>query len=191
MAESRLQQEHPFPGDTVPKYRYMWIPATQNNSSTFAAGAGAGDPAIGEVASMTGIDFGATTDDHSWIVALPDDVDVNAPIDFRIVWSSDQTTVADTYTWTLKVGEWTLDSEVIAAPATALDTAIANDANNVTANVLQTTAWGTLDGGGFAGTLADGYLHGVLLDPATVDGSPSSDLLIVWALQIRYMPRKV
>jgi hypothetical protein len=185
-----------MPGVVVPKYRYQFIPATQNNSmTTNFVGAGAGDPACGEMttASVVGIQIAATTDSHAFIVPFRYDVDVNAPIDVRVWWSSNQTTVADSYTWTLLYTEITGNSTVSidTAGATALDTTIAADTNLVTANALQFTAWGTIDGGSLTGTASDGYFHNFLLDPAAVGGSPTSDTIIVWGFEFRYMPRQV
>jgi hypothetical protein len=196
VAGSRLQLEHPFPGKTVPKYRYIWVPAAQNNSmTTNLVGAGAGDPAMGELttSSIAGVQIAAATDDHAFLMWFPADVDVEAPIDVRVIWSSNQTTVADSYTWTLLYTEHTLNStsDLDAAGATALDTTIAADLNLVTADAPQATAWGTIDGSSLTGNGPDGYVHTFLLDPAAVGGTIASDTVVIWAFEFRYMPKLV
>ena len=187
---SRLQQFFPNQ-DEWPKYRYLFFDAKRGSGTTFAAGAGTGDPAVGEVGSVAGIRFEASTDDHAWLLHLPDDVDVEQDIDIQVIWSSDQTSTADSYTWTLKYTELTLDSSAVAVGATALDTPIAADTNVGTANAIQATAWGTISGGTLSGTLGDGYLLAMLLDPASLGGTISADVVIVWGLRVRYMPRRV
>jgi len=188
---SKLQQFGPYPDQVTPKYRYKSFNTTDNCSMVAGyVGGGAGDPIIGEVASLGGIRIQVATDTHAMMIGLPDDLDVNAPVDFRWWWSSDQTTTADSYTWTLLYTELTYDTTAIAAGATALDTTIAADTNIGTANALQKTAWGTADAGSFTGTESEGYMLSLLLDPAAVGGTPATDLVIVWKLEMRYQPRK-
>ena len=192
--KSRLQQMAQLPGElVVPKYRYFFVPAaTPSGMTTNFVGAGAGDPAIGELgtASITGVQFAAATDSHAFVATFPSDLDVNAPIDVAVQWSSDQTTIADLYQWTLLYNETQVNStdDFDTAGATALDTPIASQANAVTAKALQTTAWGTIDADSLSGGVADGYRHTFLLDPAAVGGTPGSDQVVVWGFLFRYMP---
>ena len=194
VTQSRLQQEHPFPGDTDPKYRYDYIPLNALNGWAAAlVGSGAGAPIIGSGGTglLSGLAIGADADSFVGLIGLKDDVDVNAPIDFRIIWSSDQAS-ADTYTWTMTYGELLLETtsaDVLAA--LTLDTAIAQDTGVATASILQATPWGTINGGKLTGTIADGYLLNVALTATTNGGTISSDLVIWYGVQIRYMPRKV
>ncbi len=195
--KSRLQGMLQQPGKlVVPKYRYFPVPAMANNSmTTNYVGAGAGDPAIGELttASITGVQFAAATDSHAFVVNFPSDLDINAPIDVRVIWSSDQTTVADSYTWTLLYNETQIGStdDFDTAGATALDTPIAAQVNVVTAKALQQTAWGTINAGSLSGTIEDGYVHTFLLDPAAVGGTPGADQVVVWTFLFRYMPMTI
>ena len=193
---SRLQGEHPFPGDTVPKYRYRFISVMELNGWAAAlVGSGAGDPIIGELttSSVTGLRIQADADTFAGLFALTDDVDVNAPIDLAIIWSSDQTTTADEYTWTGAYTELTLNSTsgMDSAAANAFDTIWVADANLATANAAQQTAWGTINGGSFTGTIAEGYLAQLLLTATTNGGTVASDLVNWYGLVMRYMPRKV
>jgi len=196
MAESRLQQEHPFPGDTVPKYRYKFFPVfALNGWAAATVGSGAGSPIVGEntTSSITGLRIQANADSFAFLWAIPDDVDVNAPIDISIWWSSNQTTVADSYTWTILYDEIAVNSTDGAdtAATTVLNTALVADANLVTASALQKTEYGTINGGNLSGTIADGYQTNVLVTATTNATDVASDLVIWYGFEIRYMPRKV
>jgi len=138
-----------------------------------------------------GLRFEASTDDIATIVCLKTDVDVEEDIDVRVYWSSDQTTTGDSFTWDVNYIELTLNTSAAAVPGTALDTTIAAQANNVLANCLQATAWGTIDGGTLSGTSLDGYVHLFEVDPSAAGGTVSSDVVAVWGLEFRYKPRQV
>ncbi len=77
---------------------------------------------------------------------------VGKPIYFRVLWSTSDTTTTNSATWTIKYKAVTLDSTGLAAPTSALSTAIVADTVIGTANALQRTAAGTLN----AATLTDG-----------------------------------
>ncbi len=193
---SRLQKQMPIPGSAIPKLRRRFFSVHEMNGwAASLVGAGAGAPIIGEAttSSLTGLRIQADADSHAMILALTRDVDVEADIRFRVVWSSDQTTVADVYTWALTYTELTMNStsDMDAAGATALDTVIAEDANLVTADALQATPWGILSGGTLTGTEQEDYLLNVLLTATSNGGTVASDLVIWWGLQMEYMPRTV
>ena len=193
---SRLQNELPFPGDVVPKYKYLFIPVNMMTGWAAAlVGSGAGDPIVGEntTASITGLRIQANADSMATLLALPDDVDVNAPIDLGIVWSSNQTTVADEYTWTITFNEVTLNSTsgLDTAGATALNTVLVADANLVTASAAQVTEWGTINGGVLSGTSGDGYLVNVLMTATTNATDVATDLVIWYGLRVRYIPKSL
>lgn len=192
--KSRLQERHPFPGDTVPKYRYVWKDLPDIHSIAGAmAGLGGGAATSIEVNSsgLGGVRIEAATDDTAFAWAIPGDCDVEAAIDMRVIWSSDETTVADSYTWAINYKEITLNTTAVAVPATAIGTQITADLNLVTAHALQATPWGTVTAGTFSGTVADGYYHLFEIDPSAVGGTPSSDIITLWAVEIRYLPRWV
>jgi len=194
--QSRLQQELPVPGVVVPRLRKRFFSIMEMNGWAAAlVGAGAGSPIIGEqtTSSLTGLRIQANADSHAMLLSLPYDVDINSDIRFRIFWSSDQTTVADKYTWTITYAELTLNStsDMDSAAATALDTALAEDTNLVTADALQATSWGVLSGGTLSGTEMEDYLLNVLMTATTNGGTVNSDLVVWYGLQIEYMPRQV
>jgi len=193
-SQSRLEQELPMPGVVVPKYRYKTYWLTYDMGMvTGPVSAGGGSMALVELTTggLASLEFDAATDDHNMLIGLPNDCDVNAPIDLRVVWSSDQTTVADSYTWTVLRREVDMNSTTgfNTAPTAALDTTIAADTNLVTANAAQYTAWGTIAAETLTGTEPDYLLH-LLIDP-TLGGTISADVVLVWAVQIRYMPKLV
>lgn len=195
MGLSNLQQFAPLPGDVVPKYRYLWIPAQAMTGWAAAlVGAGAGDPIVGEntTSSITGLRIQADADSMATLVFLPHDVNVEQNIDIAIMWSSDQTTTADSYTWVPTYAELTLNSTsgVNTAAAGALSTAIAADTNLATASAIQLTAYGTINGGVLSGTFEDGYIHNILLTATTNGGTVASDLVIWYGIVIRYQPKK-
>jgi len=183
-----------MPGVVVPKYRYKTYWLTYDMGMvTGPVSAGGGSMALVELTTggLASLEFDAATDDHNMLIGLPNDCDVNAPIDLRVVWSSDQTTVADSYTWTVLRREVDMNSTTgfNTAPTAALDTTIAADTNLVTANAAQYTAWGTIAAETLTGTEPDYLLH-LLIDP-TLGGTISADVVLVWAVQVRYMPKLV
>lgn len=193
-----LLQEHSgipaFGGvlNIVPKYRYVFVPVDAMTGWAAAlVGAGTGSPIIGEctTSSLAGLRIQADADSMATLLHFPDDVDVEREIAFRMWWSSNQTTVADEYTWTMTYTEMALNgtSDMNAAGATALDTVWVADANLVTADALQATEWGMIA----AGTLSASNIPlNVLLTATTNGGTVSSDLVIWWGLQYRYYPKK-
>ena len=192
---SRLQNELPFPGDAVPKYKYLFVPCQAMTGWAAAlVGAGAGDPIIGEntTSSLTGLRIQANADSMATLLALPDDVDVEAPIDLAIVWSSDQAS-ADTYTWTILFSDVTLNgtSGLDTAGATALNTVLVQDTGIATASIAQRTEWGTINGGVIGGTIEDDHLVNVLMTATTNGGTVSTDLVIWYGLMVRYMPKSI
>lgn len=194
--QSRLQGQLPMPGTVIPKLRKRFFSVMEMNGWAAAlVGSGAGDPIIGEqtTSSLTGLRIQADADSFAGVISLPYDVDINADIRFRIFWSSDQTTVADEYTWTMTYAELTLNStsNMDTAAATALDTALVADANLVTANALQATAWGVIAAGTLSGTEQEDYLLNVLLTATTNGGTVATDLVVWYGLQMEYMPRQV
>jgi len=194
MVQSVLQQKALLPGDVVPKYRTIYVPFNSVNGWAAAlVGSGAGAPIIGELttSSLAGVRIQADADSFAFLYGFQDDVNVNAPIDVRIVWSSDQTTIADTYTWNVNYSNLSEGVSANTAAATAIGTAIATAVNNVLANGLQFTEWGTFAAGSFTGTISDGYIALIELIATTNGGTVSTDLVIWFGIEFRYMPKRV
>lgn len=190
---SRLQTYLPANAEITPKWRYMLLPMQTGGIAPNYVGGGVGDPVFTEIGStgQFGLRIQAANDTHCWVVPFGDDVDVEKGIEFSVLWSSDQTTTADEYLWQILYDELTLDETAVAAGATALSTAIATDANIGTANAIQQTAWGVLNGGTLSGRFSDGYLHAITLKAQTMGGTVDADAVLVYGIVIRYKPRKV
>ena len=192
MTTSRLQAEHPFPGDTVPTYRYKtyWTDVGGGTiENDVSAGAGSMTTTELTTGSLGAIEWDAATDDHAMMIWLPSDCDVNAPIQFRLVWSSTETS-EDEYTWVILYREISFNSTdgFNTAPTGTLDTAIVADTGTTTADGAQTTAWGTLNGGTLSGSEPDYCLH-LLIDPSAMGGTISADVVLLWAVQVKYQPK--
>ena len=192
-----LPHQHDY---DVEKYKHVYIPLQQQgwyaiaNASDQAdiavedavASAGSGNPSFGEISTFgfTGLHIDAAGDDISLLWPVPFDCDVKSAIDFRVWWSSGSSTTTDTFTWKILYGEFTADGEVLAAPATALSTAIAAD-TLVGANYIQATAWGTLNGG----TLTNGNMIGLTVELDAADATLGSEATYGYILEIRYIRR--
>lgn len=151
---------------------------------------GAGATAIiSELSSqkVTGYRFREVGDDVGLIWPCPYDLDVKNAIDFAVVWSSDQTTTTDTLTWKVLYTKLTMNTTAITAGGTALSTAIAADANIGTANAIQQSPWGILNGSTL--TDNDSALSLLVELDATSGAAPATDILMGYYLAIRYVRR--
>ena len=180
--------------DVSPKYRYhvVWM-QHPNAMSGAMVGLGSGAPTNVESNSsgIGGGRFQATTDDFGLPVLFPADVDVNRDIGVSAIWSSDQTTTADDYIWAVNYLEIELNVTAMSLPGTAISTQIPSDANVGTAHAVQQTAWGTIDAETFTGNFEDGYMHAFEVDPTTAEGTPTSDIVILYAMVFRYSPKTI
>ena len=152
---------------------------------------GAGVPALQEV-NTTGVGalkIDATGDDVHHFMEIPYDLDTGFPLEFAAVWSSDQTTITDTATWLVLFNQMTPNaSSGIAAAATALDTVIAADTNIATADGIQTTAFGQINGNTFAN---DDFIHFLVELDAVVGTDPAADDVNLYGVLLRYTVRFV
>lgn len=132
-----------------------FIPITEFNglgaATTVLDSIGAGDPVFQEIGTtgLNGLLMASDGDDIRHFMRIPTNWDRDHPIYVRVVWSSASTTSADTIDWVVlfdQIEPETTGGTVI-APATALDTAIAQDTVHGTANVVQKTANGVINGG--------------------------------------------
>ena len=187
----------------VDKYNVQFVPlwgvggvstiAVDSDATTvaedFLRSSGAGNPSYGYVtdSGIVGLRIDQAGDDVRFIWPIPWDCDVKSPINFAVMWSSDQTTTTDTFTWKVLYTDMTVDATTIdGAPATALSTAIAADYNVGTAWALQQTPWGVINGG----TLTNGHVLKMLVEcDATSGGSLGSDEVLAYFLVIRYVRR--
>lgn len=124
--------------------------STHTHTSGAVRSAGAGNPVFEEVGTtgLVGLRMEATGDDIHHVFAIPNYVDTRHAIEFAVVFSTDQTTTTDGFTWKVLLDQMDPEDgdDAITAPATALDTTIVEKLNAGTANAPQRTAWGTLNG---------------------------------------------
>ena len=199
-----LPHQHSY---DVEKYKYDYLPlqsvggnytialTTEAAAAEPVAGAmfisaGTGSPYYTEVtdSGITGLYVNDTADSVGILYPVPYDMDVKSPMEFAVVWCSDQTTTTDTVTWAVTYTELTIDSEAIEAGATALNTVIAADTNVAAVRGIQQTAWGVLNGG----TLTHG--NWIALDvaySAESGADAASDVIHGLSLVIRYVRRAI
>ena len=188
----------------VDKYKYDYLPLqayggwysiAQDSDATVAQEdlvitAGVGAASFGEVtdAGIVGLHVDDTGDSVGILYPVPYDMDVQSALDFAVVWTSDTSTSTETVTWKVLYTELTIDSEAIEVGATALDTAIAADAQAGTAQAIQQTAWGTLNGG----TLTAGNWLALDVSYSAESGiDASSDAVHGLYLVVRYIRRAI
>ena len=150
--------------------------------------AGAGNPSFGEItdSGLCGLKVDAAGDDVAVLWPIPYDCDVKSPIEFAVQWSSDQTTLTDTFTWKILYTELTVNTTAIDIAATALSTAIAADTNVAGVHAIQQSPYGILDGG----TLTNGRVLNLRVEIQAVSGATlGSDIVAAYNLVIRYVRR--
>lgn len=112
-------------------------------------GTGTGAPTLTEIATseICGIFCDTATDSQGYLWTIPAGLDFTEDVGFRVLWGCDDTGTTGGIQWAVKYTTMTCNSaaKAIAVGATALDTAIANDAPLGTANALQMSPWGVLD----------------------------------------------
>ena len=175
------------------EYKYLWLPSIQGGYAANLVGAGVGDPIQGEVGTtgVGAIRFQVDGDTHVFCpVWLPDELDVNRDISFKLIWSIDQV-AGDGITFDILYSELTLDSSAMIAGATALSTAIGAD-TGLGAGIASGAGWGVLDGGTLTGTAKDGKFLS-LTAKLTSDGdtTPATETVLVYGILIRYEPRSL
>lgn len=158
--------------------------------STVGAGTDAGTARTLEEISTTGLVgllMATAGDDVRHSMPMPTDWDRDNDINVRAWWTSAyNTTVTDqTATWKFLYGALAANSGVLAAPATALGTAIAADPPAATAYTIQATAWGTIAGKAIADT-ADWFNFLVELDAI---GGTFTEAKYLMGVEFQYTPR--
>jgi len=199
MANYKRPRPHSHNYD-VEKYKHIYLPlqaqgweaiANASDQADIAAedavqSVAGGNPSFGEVSTfgLTGLHIDGDGDTVGLLWPVPYDCDVESDIEFRVWWSSASSTTTDTITWKVLYGEYTVDAEAVAAPATALSTAIAAD-TLVGANYIQASPWGVLNGG----TLTNGNMVGLYVECDAGDMTYGSEATYGYFLEIRYVRR--
>lgn len=114
---------------------------------TLLQSAGAGNPLYVENGTLGLMAFLMNTngDDARFFGRIPGDFDRRQPLKVRTVFSTQSLTAADTIVWKFLYKTLIAGTTAIAAPATALDTAIASTTVVGTADVLQVSPWGVIN----------------------------------------------
>jgi len=195
-------------GYAIDKYKIEYLPligysswsspAVATSDATLSAGQMVASVGTADTAAATFVEVGTsgiagcrftyTDSDIGILWPTPYDLDVKSPVELAVVWSSDQTTATDTITWKVLYTELTMDTTAVAIGATALNTAIAADTNIATANALQQTAYGQINGG----LLTNGRVLSLILELDAVSGATtSSDVIVAYYLVVRYVRRRL
>lgn len=186
----------------VEKYKIVTLPIFAHaGGTTPALASDAADVAAGELLTVGGADniyykevgstginalnYSTDSSDAGILFPIPYDMDVLSPVDFRVHWSSASTTTTDGITWKVLYTLLTNDETAMAAGATALTTAIAEDTNVAGANAPQKTAWGVLKGD----TVAHDNFITLLVECDATDITLSSEATYAHFLDIRYVRR--
>jgi hypothetical protein len=184
-------------GDKFLKYRYVYMPIWAygsyfaNKEDTYGAediliSAASGEPSPGEIHTLgiTGLHMDADGDATGMFMPIPADMDVNYDCGFRCYWVT-TTDGTDTCHWVVNYTEITTDAEALAAGATALSTAIADDTSNGQYYVNR-TEWGILNGG----TLTDDRGITLLVYATDADEVIGTGLYLL-GVEMRYVRRAI
>ena len=170
------------------KSKRLFIPVVGTGwDATGLVGRHSGAPTTGELGALGygAVRFDGAGDEFVQILPLPRDVDVEHPIYFRVYWTTDSTTSADTIDFILTYADIAADEELTAAD-TALSTAIAQDTyGTTTALTLKTTAWGKLNGSTL--TKGDFLILETEMDATDIDVG-SSEIVYFLGLEMEYTP---
>lgn len=157
-------------------------------TATGLVGIHTGGPVYAELGTLgIGVVDMEAGDMYTHLLPLPSDADVAQDIRFRVFWSTDSTTAADTVDFVLLYSA-TAEAEALTTGASALDTTIAQDTHTSgNASALHKTAWGILD----ADTLTEGdVLHlNVEMDATAVDTAGSEHVYYL-GTQMEYTPKR-
>jgi len=169
------------------KRKFLSVPGT-GWDATGLVGRHTGAPTTGELGALGygAVRFDADGDEFVQIVPLPRDLDVEHPVYFRVYWTTDGTTAADTIDFILTYADIAIDEELTSAD-TALSTAIAQDTyGTTTALTLKATEWGKLN----ASTLTEGdtLVLETEMDATDIDVG-SSEIVYFLGLEMEYTPK--
>ena len=156
--------------------------------ATGLVGRHTGAPTTGELGALGfgAITFNALGDEYVQMIPLPRDLDVEHPVYFRVYWTTDGATAADTSQFILTYADIAAGEEFTAAD-TALNTAIATDTyGTATALILAITEWGKVNASTF--TEGDMLVLETELNATDVDVA-STELVFFLGLEMEYTPK--
>lgn len=151
--------------------------------------------AANEFASVGGGSWqpSATGDYIDFILPLPRDMLVGGQVGFTVVWSVATGSASDKVTWRVLYAKLTNDTTSAAtAPATALDTTIAEDTAIATANAIQRTARGVIAAAKLITMVAgtDALKFRVNINAVT-SLTLGTDVIDFYGLIVDYVPRQI
>lgn len=163
-----------------------YLPAQAFQTFVTGAGIAAGAPVFQEISTsgISGIQINQAADSIATFWHMGNHVDIKKQIRFRVWWSKNSTD-ADAETATVLYTPVVAGTTAIAAPATALSTAIPSYTFGTTANVAEVTDFGIIARATLPDTTA-----GLLIDVASTMTNASADEISLLGLEIRYTPRR-
>jgi len=151
---------------------------------------GAGTPVVTDVNALGfgGVQPGADGEDYHWLTDIPFNLSTEAPVKISAVWSTDSVDVAESALWKILYAQFAF-GEALAAAATALDTAIADDPCEGVAYAIQKTEAGLID----SATLDPAKMLHILCELDTSSGglAPGADVVILHGIMIEYLRAKL
>lgn len=149
---------------------------------------GVGDMVEAEIGSLSMVALVATAgDEHDFFVPVPRDLNWTQPVGIRVRYSTASTTDTDTHTW-IALYDVIAEDAAIAIGTTALDTTIAVDTDNGTANAWQYTPRGVIDGG----TVSEDNVTGedLLAINVELDATDAGETIHLHGISIDYVPKR-
>jgi len=125
-----------------------------------------------------------TGDDIRHMMRIPDKWNRQQDIRFRVIWMSESNTAGDGITWLMLYSLMTLNSSSVAAPATALDTPIAED-EVISQDLLMASPTGILN----AGKITNEDYISLLIRLSAFDAGMTEPKFLV-GLEVEYTPRQ-
>lgn len=158
------------------------------SSAGVSASTGVGDAPEAEASTLSAVGLHMDAgDEHDWFWSLPNDLNTQHAIYFRVKYSSASATAADDRTW-IVLYDLIEEDAAMAIGTTALDTAIAAETDNGTANAWQWSAWGTLDGN----TVSEANVQGgdFMAINLELDVDDASEEMNMYGIEISYVPKR-
>lgn len=161
-------------------------PNVIGSAGAFTAGA---IPKLVEIGTtgLIGLQMLTAGDDVRHVMRVPSHWDRHHDIKARVIWATESVTTTDGLTWKILYGELTPNSSAVAAPATALDTVIAEQLVSVAvAKTMYRTAAGII----VAKSIADAALYlSFLVEADAQTGNPLSDGVYLLGVEFEYTPK--
>lgn len=167
-----------------------------SKTTTIDLGAGIASVATGaaitkEIATlgMNAVKMDTAGDELCHFMKVPWDIDPTRQIRFRVWYLTTSTDTANTNTWKVLVNDSAADAAITQASG-ALDTAIAADTDNGTANAPQVTSWGVLNADTLTRDEIDaGHWWTLAVELDAIHTGYASDDVFLLGLEIQYTPQ--